>query len=194
MVFSAQGPAGATVEDILGAAAVSRRTFYRFFADKEQVLEALFEASTALVLQRFRDAAASADQPLEKLRRCVDVYVGLGREAGPLMRVLHGEAQRSGSRLAAHRARVLEEIATLFADEAHAALGVRPATFLLRALLLAAEGLLRTVTERQAPTEADFERAKQAMLRILTASLAGDGPLVAPLPLGGHDGDEGPGG
>ncbi|MCB9787124.1 MAG: TetR/AcrR family transcriptional regulator [Deltaproteobacteria bacterium] len=44
------GVDGCTVQHILDAAGVSRRTFYRWFRDRDDALDALYEVSIALVV------------------------------------------------------------------------------------------------------------------------------------------------
>src|SRR5690349_11421784 len=50
-VFAKHGARAASVEDILAAAKLSRRTFYRFYQSKEDVLLALYRVGTAGLLE-----------------------------------------------------------------------------------------------------------------------------------------------
>src|SRR5688572_29222127 len=88
-VFADKGADDATVEDILRTSRISRRTFYRFFANKEEVLDALFEVALNLFVRAFQEAVAAPDpqpekpgarpRPLARIERLVDVYLGFSR-------------------------------------------------------------------------------------------------------------------
>ncbi|MBP9113064.1 MAG: hypothetical protein KBF88_09670, partial [Polyangiaceae bacterium] len=74
----------------------------------------------------------------------------------------------------------------LLAEGAEKHVGKRVDPLLLRALLLALEGVSSFVLEEgdrgRNVTDGEMKRARTVMLRILTASLGGQGSLVAPLP------------
>src|SRR5262245_63348231 len=64
-VFSRQGFAATSVEDILKAAGVARRTFYKHFGNKEEVLAAIYELATAELLGAIRGDGATGRDPLD---------------------------------------------------------------------------------------------------------------------------------
>jgi AcrR family transcriptional regulator len=77
------------VEDLLGDAAVSRSTFYRYFKDKNELLLALtepvLEDVRVAAIQPFeRTAAPTLDQLQDELRRNFDLY----RQHIPLLNAL----------------------------------------------------------------------------------------------------------
>lgn len=115
-VFAQRGVRAASVEHILGAAKVSRRTFYRFYQSKEDVLVALYRTGTEGLLEACRVAAREERAPLRRLERCVDVHLLHARGLGRLIYVLGGEAQRSESALHARRRQVHEELAQLLSQ------------------------------------------------------------------------------
>jgi AcrR family transcriptional regulator len=186
-VFGRMGAADATVEHILEASQISRRTFYRFFDSKEDVLDALHEVACDLFLQSIRAAIEGAQDvtPVERLGRCVDVYLEFGQRQGAVMRVLAGEAMREGSRLAPRRRRVFDALVEMMDGAVQSTQKRRVDPLVFRALLAALEGTTRTLLE-QGPIDAEeVARAKRAMMRILGATLAGpdDVDAVPPLPL-----------
>ena len=65
-VFADRGIAGTSVEHLLRAAKVSRRTFYRYFRNKEQVLAGLYALACEVLLTSIRDAIAAVDDPIDK--------------------------------------------------------------------------------------------------------------------------------
>src|SRR5688572_24552283 len=111
--FSQKSLAEASVEDILRASDVSRRTFYKIFAGKEEVLDALHEQATALFLEAFRDALARSGKLEARLERCIDTCLQFGQGVGPLLLVLQGEAQRHDSRLAPRRRALIDALVKL---------------------------------------------------------------------------------
>lgn len=52
-VFTRKGVAETTANDLLEAARVSRRTFYKYFAGKLEVLESIYHSAVQLLLARF---------------------------------------------------------------------------------------------------------------------------------------------
>ena len=83
-VFGKLGAADSTVEDILKAAGVSRRTFYKFFQSKEDVLDALHEIGCNMLIGAARQVATMPSCSLCRASRC-----GRGRSSG------HGGAPSS---------------------------------------------------------------------------------------------------
>lgn len=162
--FGARGHGGASVENILEEAKVSRRTFYRFFRSKEDVFEQLFESAAIMFIQAIRTAAAAGGNPEEMLSRCIDAYLDLPQTAGPLFHVFQVEANRPGSSLFARRERVIDELVTML-DTGYRAVHGRPADSLVLRGLIAA-------LERIATHTTDTARAKAAMMHILRATLS----------------------
>lgn len=182
-VFAASGVRAASVEDILQAAKISRRTFYRFYDGKEAVMMALYRLGTEALLLASKNAVAEEPDPLRQLERCIDAHLINARGLGRLVFVLGGEAQRHESPLHARRTQVHEELAAL--------LGSAPGykridPWLFRGLLLALEGITRMMLEEcdggRQVTPAAVKRARRSMQRIATATLAGVGESVSPLP------------
>lgn len=184
-VFAERGVRATAVEDLLVAAGVSRRTFYRLYESKEDVAAALYRFGTERLLAACRQAVAEECEPLRQLERCIDAHLANAREFGRLVFVLGGEAQRHESALHARRMEVHDSLVALLS----AALERRcPAIdpLLVRGLLLALEGVTRVALqeadEGRRVTEASLARVRRVMLRMATATLAGEAPGVAPLP------------
>jgi AcrR family transcriptional regulator len=162
--FGAKGYAEASVEDILDAAKVSRRTFYRSFRSKEDVFEQLFEAAAILFVQAIRSAASTGGDPAATIERCIDAYLDLPRTAGPLFHVFHHEANRPGSPLYARRERVIDELVEMF-DAGHRAVYGTPGDRLLIRGLIAGLERISTYTN-------DLVAAKAAMMSLVRAVFA----------------------
>lgn len=174
--FGARGYAETSVEHILAAADVSRRTFYRFFRSKEDVFEQLFEAASIMFVQAIRAAASAGGDPEATLSRCLDAYLELPRRAGPLFKVFHGEASRPGGPLYARRERVIDEIVGLL-GAGYQALHHRAADALvLRGVVAAIERIASDVIAADVPGPALLARAKAAMLTIVRGALGAAPP------------------
>ena len=184
-VFGQKGAADTTVEDILRAAGVSRRTFYRFFESREDVLDALHEIGCNMLIGAARQAAAAGGDPLQLLERAVGGYLDYHVTVGAsVMAVVQGESMRAGSKLGPRRRAFLDTISGIFAAEMERASGQRVDPLLLRSLLVAIEGVSLMLRAESASGEFELERAKRVMLRIVMATLAAkEGGLVPPLPL-----------
>ncbi len=112
-VIGERGVDAVSVDDILGAADVSRRTFYQFFADRaavvEALLELLFSAWAAVAESALRDAGKR-----ERGAQSARVDVGAFALAGWLARALLGEALRPHTRAAELLAAFLDRRAAAF--------------------------------------------------------------------------------
>lgn len=179
-VFTRRGIAATRVEDILAAAKIARRTFYRYFASKDAVLAALFEVWTAELVRAVEDARARApNDPLAGIRAGIDLYLGFYRSGPAVLRELIALAMSSTSQLAPRRKWLRGEVVRLL-DQAvrdHDGRALDP--LLYYGLLGALEGLS---IELGAPgtTAADVDRARAAILAILDRTLGL--PRPAPLP------------
>jgi AcrR family transcriptional regulator len=184
-VFGKRGAADTTVEDILRAAGVSRRTFYRFFQSKEDVLDALHEIGCNQLIGAARQLAASPGDPLERLQAAVGGYLEYHVSVGAgVMAVVQGESMRAGSKLGPRRRAFLDTMAGLLGGEMERVTGQRVDPLLVRSLLVALEGVSLMVRAEAGAADFDVERAKAVMLRIVLATVAAPASaLVPPIPL-----------
>jgi AcrR family transcriptional regulator len=185
-VFADLGVRGASVEDLLFTAGISRRTFYRLYQSKEDVAQALYFLGTENLLDACRQAVRSETEPLQQLQGCIDAHLKNARDFGRLVFVLGGEGQRLESSLHARRMQVHEILVEMLHEGTPTRGGRRVDPLLLRALVLALEGVTRIVLEEgdegRHVTDASIERARRVMSRLASATLVGEGPGVAPLP------------
>ncbi|HEU4727091.1 MAG TPA: helix-turn-helix domain-containing protein [Kofleriaceae bacterium] len=183
-VFAARGYRATSVEDLLEAGQVSRRTFYRFFRSKDDVALAMYTLGTASLIESCRRAIAQEDELLAQLERCIDIHLRNARDMARLVFVLGGEAQSLESPLHARRMEVHDVLVSLLHDGHPSSRKLDP--LVLRTLLFALEAITRTVLlecdEGRRVTEASLARARRVMMRIATATIAGTGARIAPLP------------
>lgn len=185
-VFADMGLRAASVEDLLRAAGISRRTFYRLYDSKEAVAEALYRLGTEGLLDACRYAVSRDPDPMRQLLGCIDAHLKNAHDVGRLVFVLGGEAQRLESSLHPRRMAVHDQLVEMLHEGVILKTGRRVDPLLLRALLLALEGVVRIILEDgdegRRVTDASIERARRVMARMATATLAGEGAGVAPMP------------
>jgi AcrR family transcriptional regulator len=185
-VFGKRGAADTTVEDLLQAAGVSRRTFYRFFQSKEDVLDALHEIGCNMLIGAARQLASQPGDPVARLKSALEAYLDYHVTVGAnVMRVVQGESMRAGSKLGPRRRAFLDTMAAMLGEGMEKATGTRVDPLLLRSLLVAVEGVsLMLHADSEAGAGLELERAKRVMLRIVMATVAApaDG-VVPPLPV-----------
>ena len=70
-LFSKKGFDATTIDDIVGAVEVSRRTFFRYFDTKEDVLPAWFDKHVDALLASL-DARPAGEDPMTSLRHMLD--------------------------------------------------------------------------------------------------------------------------
>jgi hypothetical protein len=115
--------------------------------------------------------------------RMVDTSLSFACQNAALIRVLHGEAQRPGSPLAARRLEMLAELGSRLSARVRETLGITIDPFLIEGLLVAQEGIIHKLIAVEPIEEASLARARAAILRIMAATLSGQGAHLPPLPL-----------
>lgn len=184
-VFATKGFRAVSVDDLLEAGQVSRRTFYRFFKSKDDVALAMYTLGTSSLLESCRRAIAAEADLIGQLERCIDIHLGNARQMGRLVYVLGGEAQSLESPLYKRRMEVHDLLISMFvtSDPSHAK--VDP--MLIKTLVFALEQVTRTVLEEgdegRRVTDASITRARAVMRRVATGAVAGTGARVSPLPM-----------
>lgn len=175
-VFARMGVRAPSVEDLLEASGVSRRTFYRLYAGKEAVVVALYTLGTEMLLDACRRARKQEPDLPSLVQRCIDAHLDNARNNGRLVFVLGGEAQRQESALHARRLAVHDEIVELLAASAASQGSGGIDRLLLRGLLLALEGVTRIVLaegdEGRTVDPAALARARVVMTQIAHGALA----------------------
>jgi AcrR family transcriptional regulator len=81
-----------TITDIVGAARISRTTFYKRFADKRECFDAAVDACIEEVQEAARDAYSPADPPAEAARKATTAVLELMAAKPDLAQLLCGEA------------------------------------------------------------------------------------------------------
>lgn len=170
-VFTRLGFAAARVEDILEAAGIARRTFYKHFTGKEDVLSALYDLATSELLRVIAADVEREQDRLAAVRRCIDLYLDYHVDNAGLVKVLVEQAVRSDSPLAEGRRRFRRDLVRLLDDAVRERTGVVHDPLLYAALLSALEGLSLDLLAKPA-TRAEVDRAKAVMHLLIARVLA----------------------
>lgn len=168
-VFGERGYGATSVETILEAAQVSRRTFYRTFRSKEDVLRTLFDRSVQRLVRAVRESPEPGKTSYERVVASVEAYLRVHANAGPLARVLLLEQFSPDSPLAAQRDRALSTFTALIASAAVGAGQKSPDPVLVAAVVAGINQVCVQMATEYPTGDWDIERAKRAILRILTA-------------------------
>lgn len=179
VVFTRLGFSAARVEDVLEAAGIARRTFYKYFRNKEDVLAALYELATTEIL-RAATAPDGADG-LSAVRTTLDAYLDYHVENAALVRVLVEQAMHADSPLAPARRKFREGLVAVLDRAVRAATGEVHDPLLYAALVSALEGLSLDLLARGAPRD-EVGRAKAVMHALLDRALRLGGRAPAPGP------------
>lgn len=169
-VFARKGLEQVTVGDLLAAAQVSRRTFYKYFANKMEVLEGIYQTAVLLLLARFREMRQVAGSSDAWLRAMVERFFDYHLAVGPIIRMMQEEALRAGSPLAAHRQRAHEGMRQLLIERLEPKLQPPRDPLVYQALIWALEAASLDLLGRNA-SRAEIERAKAVLSDVLIASL-----------------------
>jgi AcrR family transcriptional regulator len=180
-LFTTRGYDGTTVDDIADAVEVSQRTFFRYFANKEEAALALTEMTVAQFVASVR-ARPPHEAPVEALRQAVlegwDTLNDIVAEVVPVELYLrmYRVIESTPVLLAAHLRRsdeVEEEIARVLADREGLDVETDPRPRLAVAVF---SGVMR-VTERQWSTGEDF--SLEAIRELTVRYLEHVGPALA---------------
>jgi AcrR family transcriptional regulator len=183
IVFADKGFRASSVEDILVAGNISRRTFYRLYKSKEEVASALYQIGTNRLLEGCKAAIREETEPLRQIERCIDAHLENAGAFGRLVYVLGGEAQARESLLYAQRMETHRALVSALVEGSQAR---RVDSLVFQALIIALEGVVRVVLETgdegRRVSSAALDRARRVMKRMVAATLVGSGQGVPPLP------------
>jgi AcrR family transcriptional regulator len=104
-VFAQRGLQRTTVQHLLDASDVSRRTFYKYFRNKMDVLESIYRIFVDNMLLHFHKEVKQASSANDIIRNTTNVYFDYHVSMGPVIKLMMEEARSSDSALAPHRTR-----------------------------------------------------------------------------------------
>jgi AcrR family transcriptional regulator len=169
LAFGRLGYSATSVESILEQVGVSRRTFYKHFRSKEDVLRVLFENSVGMLLSAVREAERSGKPARERLTDSVEAYIRVHARAGPLARVLLLEQFTPNSPLAKQRDAAMDAFTKAMTESILRDGKPAPDPILVHGVAAAINQIAVQMATEYPEGGWDVERAKTAMLRILVA-------------------------
>jgi AcrR family transcriptional regulator len=166
-VFARRGLDATTVEDLLHAAGISRRSFYLHFHGKDEVLAELYGTATEGLVAAVSAGVAESASASDALRAIVDVFMDLHLSQSRLLALLQREAARPESPLAALHHDCEQRIASIICEATGASdeLAVLPVVWLLEQ---ASAWLLRAGP----PDRGELERVRELMHDVSRRMLA----------------------
>lgn len=173
-VFQKHGVLATRVEDILLAAKVARRTFYKYFSSKEDVLAALFEVATAQLVRTIDDARARLGG-LAGIHQGIDTYFDF-HESVPGLRELIELALQSSSQLAPRRRWLRDELVRVLDAAVREHDGRRLDPLVYYALLSAVEGISLQIADGGTK---ELARGRKVVHALLDETLARKSKLPA---------------
>lgn len=170
-VFARLGAEATRIEDLLDAANVARRTFYKHFRSKDDVLSAVYELVTRELLSAMRAHGNDRGDAMDAVRRALDIYLGFHVDNCAILRVLQEQSFRSESALAPLRRRFRAELVEAL-DRAYVATTARRLDgYVFLALVSGLEGLSLELLSGEAK-RADVDRVRRVMHGLLDAVVA----------------------
>jgi AcrR family transcriptional regulator len=106
-VFAEHGSHGMSVALIIERAGIARPTFYRYFANAEQPLQLVLDASDMALVDGLQQAIEAADDEIEMVLRGIDAYLAWAGNHGRALRPLFAELHDPSSPVSGHRERTL---------------------------------------------------------------------------------------
>lgn len=173
-VMAEHGYHGVSVELILKSAGLSRATFYRHFANADEVIDLILRDANDRLVQQVVGAVHAAEGPQQKVEAGLLAWRHWCEEAGPLLRTIYAEMHDMQSLAYAHRVRTIDVMKAEF-NNAITHLGRPPLDPLqIETFIVGIEYLgFRYLFGSEPACEASWARTREAMLRLALGMLGG---------------------
>lgn len=171
LVFIERGFAEVTVQDLLDSAGISRRTFYKYFRGKVDVLESLYKLAIDIMVLRYKADVGKASSIEDAARRFVAVFFDYHHDLAPVIRMMQEESIRHDSPLAPHRNHAMSLVVTEMHGELQRISGRSIDALVLQALLWALESTSIEVLRNNEGLDERLAHAKRVMTDIVEAAI-----------------------
>lgn len=138
-VFSQQSLDQITVQHLLDAAKVSRRTFYKYFENKIDVLENIFQLSLDVLIARFETELPETSTVPEMVDRMLGISFAYHVSVGKIIGLMQQQSLQADSPLAPHRRAANQRVVALLQRHFHQLTGKHLEKLLGLSLLWAME-------------------------------------------------------
>lgn len=172
-VFTQRGLHRTTVQHLLEAAQVSRRTFYKYFRNKMDVLESIYRIFIDNMLLHFHKEMRQSHSAREIIRNTSQVYFDYHVSMGPVIKLMMEEARASGSALAPHRTRAQRIAADVLTAEIGRLTGRDLDPLVMRSMLWILENYSLYIFEDGEFSAERLAQSQRAMTAISEAVLLG---------------------
>lgn len=171
LVFIERGVAPVTVQDLLDASAVSRRTFYKYFRNKIDVLESLYKLAVDIMVLRYKADIGRALSVEEAAFHLVDAFFGYHKDLAPVIRLMQEEAVRMESPLSPHRIAAIAKLVELVNEEMVRVSGRKMDGLMVKSLIWAMESASIECLRSDNTPGMEIDHARSVMQRIVAAAM-----------------------
>lgn len=172
--FSQRGLERTTVQHLLDVSQVSRRTFYKYFRNKMEVLESIYRIFIDNMLLHFHQEMRQARSVREIIHNTTKVYFNYHVSMGPMIRLMMEEARSSGSVLAPHRIRAQQIVAQVLTSEIGRLTCRKLNPLVMRTMLWILENYSLYIFEDGGFSAARLEECQKVMIGVAEAVILGE--------------------
>jgi AcrR family transcriptional regulator len=173
-VFAQRGLARTTVQHLLDAANVSRRTFYKYFRNKMDVLESIYRIFVDNMLLHFHQEMRQARSVKQIIINTTQVYFNYHVSMGPVIKLMMEEARSSTSTLAPHRVRAQQIATEVLTTEVSRLTGRELDPLVMRTMLWTLENYSLYIFENDAFCTERLDQCQRVMTGIAEAVILGE--------------------
>lgn len=173
-VFAQRGLARTTVQHLLDASNTSRRTFYRYFRNKMDVLESIYRIFVDNMLLHFHQEMRQARSVKQIIVNTTEVYFSYHVSMGPVIKLMMEEARSSASTLAPHRMRAQKIAAKVLTFEVSRLTGRDLDPLVMRTMLWTLENYSLHIFENGEFCSERLEQCQRVMTGIAEAVILGE--------------------
>lgn len=141
------GIRGMTVEHVVKSAGVSRRTFYGYYRDKDDIVAEVYAITVRELVAFMEEAVDGATEPVASLHAGIDAFLDVQQKGGRLIAELQAEAANPASPLWPDRIRAVQELVALFDTRVRAAANIRLDPLVYEMLLHGLEAIVIRLRE-----------------------------------------------
>ncbi|MGW0179223.1 TetR/AcrR family transcriptional regulator [Nocardia sp. NPDC003345] len=188
-VFTRNGSRGLSVAQIIDQAGLSRPTFYRYFANATEPLNAVLEVSNAGLVGGIAAALEASGEGVELGIRLIDAYLDWARGHGAMLRPLFAELHDPGSPVSAFRNDALDGIRAIVRTKFGELGRPVPAPLDLDAALHVCEYVVYRISDAsepgREPAAETVAAARLTMIRVVLATLGNTDDVLYAMALPG---------